>query len=70
MRCLDKEKFQEELLFCQSLKTTTRGVDIYNKLNNYFDNHKILKPNFLLCAADGSPGADGLKHKVFKIDKR
>ena len=67
VRCLDKEKFQ--LLFCQSRETTTRGVDIYNKLNDYFDNHKILKPNFLLFAAGGSPAADGSKHRMFKIDK-
>ena len=29
VRYIDKEKFQEEMLFCQSLETTTRGVDIY-----------------------------------------
>ena len=55
MRCINKEKFQEELLFCQSLQTTFCGVDIYNKLNNYFDNHKIPKSNIVLCAADCSP---------------
>ena len=40
VRYIDKEKFQE-LLYCQSLETTTLEVDIYNKLNNYFYNHKI-----------------------------
>ena len=44
VRCIDKEKFHEKLLFCQSRETTTRGVDIYNKLSNYFDNSKISKP--------------------------
>ena len=48
------EKFQE-MLFCQSLETTTRGVDIYNKLSNYFDDHGIPTTNIASCAADGAP---------------
>ena len=45
VRYIDKEKFQEEMLFCQSFKTTTRGVDIYDKVSNYFDDNKIPKTN-------------------------
>ena len=55
VRYIDMEKFQEEMLFCQSLETTTRGENIYNKLNNYFDYHRIPRTNIVSCAADGAP---------------
>ena len=32
VRYIDKEKFQEEMLFCQSVETTTCGVDIYDTI--------------------------------------
>ena len=48
VRYIDKEKFQEEMLFCQSLETTTRGVDIYDKVSNYFDDNEIPKTNLMI----------------------
>ena len=54
MRCINKKKFQEELLVWQSPETTTYTVEIYNKLSNYFDNHRIFKPNIVSCVTDGS----------------
>ena len=50
------EQFQEAMLFCQSLETTIRGVDIYNKLSNYFDDHGIPKPT-LYCVLQLVPFA-------------
>ena len=44
VKYIDMKKFQEATLFFQSLETTTRGVDIYNKLSNYFDDNGIPKP--------------------------
>ena len=55
VKYIDKEKFQVEMLFCQSLETTTHGVDIYDKVSNYFDANQIPKANTILCAADGTP---------------
>ena len=52
VKCIEKEKFQE-LLFCQLLETTTHGVDICNKLSNYFDNHKFSKPNIVAIQHNG-----------------
>ena len=54
VRYIEKKNFQEEMLICQSLETTTRGIDIYNKVNKYFDDHQIPKTNIVLCAADGA----------------
>ena len=59
VRYIDMEKFQEAMPFCQSLETTTCGVDIYNKLSNYFDDHGIPKTNIVSCAADGAPAMIG-----------
>ena len=32
VRYIDHEKFQEEMLFCESFETTVTAVDIYSKL--------------------------------------
>ena len=69
VRCINKKKFQEELLYCQSLKTTICTVDIYNKFSNYFDNHKIPKPNLVFCAADGFPSMMSQNTECFKLIK-
>ena len=59
VRCIDMKKFQEEMLFCQSIETSTHGVDIYNKLSNNFDDHGIPKTNIVSCAEDGAPAVMG-----------
>ena len=69
VRCIDLKKFQEELLFCQSLETTTREVDIYNKLGNYFDDHGIPKTNIVSCAAYGAPAMMGKNIGCLKFVK-
>ena len=69
MRCIEKEKFLEELLFCQSLETITRGVDIYHKLSNYIDNHKIPNSNIVSCAAARSPSWMGQNTGCLKFIK-
>ena len=68
VRYIDKEKFQE-MLFCQSLETTTRGVDIYNKVSNYFDDNEIPKTNIVSCAADGAPAMMGKNTGCLKLLK-
>ena len=40
VRYIDHEKFQEEMLFCESFETTVTAVDIYSKLKNYLDSNK------------------------------
>ena len=69
VRYIDKKKFQEEMLFCQSLETTTCGVDIYNKVSNYFDDNEIPKTNIGSCAADGAPAMMGKNTGCLKLLK-
>ena len=69
VRYIDQEKFQEEMLFCQSLETTTRGVDIYDKVSNYFDDNEIPKTNIVSCAANGAPAMMGKNTGCLKLLK-
>ena len=39
--------------FCQLLKTTIYGDDIYNKFKKLFNDHKISKTNIVSFATDG-----------------
>jgi len=69
VRYVDLEEFQEEMLFCESLETTTCAVDIYSKLNNYLDENEIPKTNIVSCAADGAPAMMGKKTGCLKLMK-
>ena len=69
VRYVDLEEFQEEMLFCESLETTTCAVDIYSKLNNYLDENEIPKTNIVSCAADGAPAMMGKKDRMFKTNE-
>lgn len=37
VRYIHNETFKEEFLFCQPLESRTRGIDVFQKANNYFE---------------------------------
>ena len=51
VRYIDKGKFAKEMLFCESLETTTTATDICNKLKHYLDQGW---PTCGACATSGS----------------
>ena len=69
VRYIDHEAFQEEMLFCESLETTTTAKDIYNKLKHFFYANKIPKENLLSWAADGAPSMMGKQNGCLKMMK-
>ena len=69
VRYIDHEAFQEEMLFYESLETTTTAKDIYNKLKDYLNANEIPKENLLSCAADGAPTMMGKKNGCLKMMK-
>lgn len=69
VRYIDNEAFQEEMLFCKALKTTTTAVDIYAALKSYFVDKKIPVQNILSIAADGAPAMMGKKNGCLKLLK-
>ena len=62
-------KFVEEIIFCQSLETTTTAQDIYDVFKRYFTENDIPISNIMSVAADSAPAMMG-KHKgVLKLLK-
>ncbi|XP_014775207.1 protein ZBED8-like [Octopus bimaculoides] len=67
VRYTEHEAFQEEMLFCESLETTTTAKDIHSKLKHYLDVNKIPKENLLSCAEDGASAKMGKKMGCLKM---
>lgn len=53
------EKITEELLFAKSLITDTKGLTIFNVVNNFFIEKGIPITNCIACATDGAPAMIG-----------
>ncbi|XP_042239164.1 SCAN domain-containing protein 3-like [Homarus americanus] len=62
-------KFMEEMLFCESLKTTTTAQDIYNVVRKYLADNNILISNIVSTAADCAPTMMGRHKGVLKLLK-
>lgn len=69
VRYIDNGEFNEEMLFCEALETTTTAIDIYNKLKIYLDKNQIPMKNITSCAADGAPSMMGKKRGCLKLMK-
>lgn len=69
VRYIENGEFAEEMLFCESLETTTTAVDIYNSLKNYLFEAQIPIKNIISCSADGAPVMMGKKNGCLKLMK-
>ncbi len=69
VRYIDNEEFVEDMLFCESLESTTTAIDIYSKLKKYLDENQISMENITSCAADGAPVMMGKKKGCLKLMK-
>ncbi|XP_003742089.1 zinc finger BED domain-containing protein 5-like, partial [Galendromus occidentalis] len=61
VRYIDDADLKEEMLFCESLKTTTRAVDIFGLVREYLSGNEIPFENIVSCTADGAPATMGKK---------
>lgn len=59
----------QEFLTLLSLKTTTRGVDIYNAVKNYFIEQKIPVEKLVSIITDGAPAMSG-RHAGFIAQRK
>jgi len=59
----------EEMLFCESLQTTTTAKDIYNVVKQFMTDNDIPLINFISIAADGAPNMMGRNKGVLKLLK-
>ncbi|XP_026476289.1 protein ZBED8-like [Ctenocephalides felis] len=53
------DNFEEELLFCSPLELRCRGIDIYNKVNDYFKAQCLKWENCISVSLDGAPAMLG-----------
>ena len=56
------QDLEEDILFCQSLDTTTRGIDIFTKTNNFFQDkeNQLEWDNCVAVCSDGAPSMLGV----------
>ena len=62
-------EFMEEMLFCESLQTTTTAKDIYNVVKQFMTDNDIPLINLISIAADGAPNMIGRNKGVLKLLK-
>ncbi|XP_072392188.1 protein FAM200C-like [Diabrotica undecimpunctata] len=48
------DNFEEELLFCSPLELRSRGIDVYNKVNEYFNAQSLKWENCISVSLDGA----------------
>lgn len=71
VRFLDVEDniFREEMLFMDSLQTTARGVDVLEKISDYFQKNNLNWEKLAGCCTDGAPAMLGSKSGFAKLLK-
>ncbi|XP_023707491.1 protein ZBED8-like [Cryptotermes secundus] len=50
---------EEELLFCSPLQLRSRGIDVFNKINEYFNNANLKWEDCIALSVDGAPAMLG-----------
>ena len=51
--------FKEDFLFCLPLQTTTRGIDVFEKVNEFFIDNGLIWQNLCGVCTDGAPAMLG-----------
>ena len=55
VRYVADERINEEFLFCQPLETTSKAVDVFQKLVNFFDKTELSWSKLVGVCTDGAP---------------
>ncbi|XP_072380368.1 protein FAM200C-like [Diabrotica undecimpunctata] len=55
VRYIGVDNFEEELLFCSPLELRSRGIDVYNKVNEYFNAQSLKWENCISESLHGAP---------------
>jgi hypothetical protein len=58
-RYREMDQIREEMLFCKTLETTTTGRDIFQLLDQYFQDKNLLWENCVSICTDGAPSMTG-----------
>ncbi|KAK3885513.1 hypothetical protein Pcinc_010254 [Petrolisthes cinctipes] len=55
VRYVKKKKVEDNFLFCQSLKTTTQAIDVFNKIKEFFARNELHIDSISSICTDGAP---------------
>ena len=68
-RYIHDREFKEDFLFCLPLQTTTRGIDVFEKVNEFFIDNGLVWENLCGVCTDGAPAMLG-RHSGFQARVR
>ena len=72
VRYIHLEDIKKEFLFCSELETTTKSVDVMEKITTFFDLEKLQWENLFGGCTDGAPAMlgsqSGFQKKVKELD--
>lgn len=64
IRYVDREEITNQFFFCEDLKETTKGIDIFQLVHKNVESKGLCWKNCLSICADGAPAMQG-RHKGF-----
>lgn len=70
VRYVFKRDLKEEFLFCEALETTTRAVDVFNKVAEFFEKHGITWMMVGSVCTDGAPAMLGARSGFVALVKQ
>ena len=70
VRYVKEKKVVEEFLFCEPLKTTTKAMDVFNIVKEFFLNHEMSLDMVGSLCTDGAPAMLGNKSGFASLGKK
>ena len=69
VRYVADERINEEFLFCQPLKTTSKAVDVFQMLIDFFDKTELSWSKLVGVCTDGAPAMIGANSELIFLVK-
>ena len=70
VRYVADERINEEFLFCQSLETTSKAVDVFQMLIDFFDKTELSWSKLVGVCTDGTPAMIGANSGLISLVKQ
>ena len=70
VRYVADERINEEFLFCQPLETTSKAVDVFQMLIDFFDKTELSWSKLVGVCADGAPVMIGANSELISLVKQ
>ena len=70
IRYVANERINEEFLFCQPLETTSKAVDVFQVLIDFFEKTELSWSKFVGVCTDGAPAMIGANSGLVSLVKQ